>query len=62
MVAQMEQLVKLAWKMVERDEDACSIFFDELAACSQLLPENICKLFRDDLKNKFQVIIVKNCL
>ncbi|ODM88226.1 Fanconi anemia group D2 protein [Orchesella cincta] len=52
--ARIKELLKLAWNFVERDEDACGIFFDELSNCVSHIPLDICRNFRDTLKEKFE--------
>lgn len=52
--AQIRELLKLAWSFVERDEDACSIFLDELSSCVKDLPMDVCKQYRTTLQEKFQ--------
>ncbi len=52
--AQIRELLKLAWSFVERDEDACGIFLDELSSCVTDLPMDICKQYRATLQEKFQ--------
>ncbi|CAL8096504.1 unnamed protein product [Orchesella dallaii] len=52
--ARIKELLKLAWDFVERDEDACGIFFDELSSCVMDIPVDICRDFRDTLKGKFE--------
>lgn len=57
-VDRIQELLKLVWSNVERDEEACGIFFDELASCVHSLPMDICASFCEKLKTKFQVVLV----
>lgn len=55
----INELLELAWASTERDEEACSIFFDELSTCVRMLPKAVCAKFRDILKTKFEVRCVQ---
>jgi hypothetical protein len=53
----IDGLLALVWTSIENDEEACSIFFDEMISCIKVLPKNICIQLRKILKTQFEVII-----
>lgn len=54
-IGKIDVLLALAWSSIENDEEACSIFFDELISCINLLPKEVCIQFREIVKLQFQV-------
>lgn len=56
LIGKIDGLLALAWSSIENDEEACTIFFDEMISCIKVLPKNVCLEFRDILKIQFEVL------
>jgi hypothetical protein len=56
-LGKIKEFLDLVWSLVEREEDACLLFFDELSEMAGQMPEALCKRFRKIMTNKFQVFV-----